>query len=116
MKFAAIADIHGNSLALEAVLADIAAEGISDIVNLGDFFSSPLDAEGTAELLRGIDAVSIRGNHDRWLIELAPEEMGTSDRLAYDQLATETLDWIRELPATMVTARRRTTTPTGWNR
>lgn len=102
MKFAAIADIHGNSLALEAVIADLKAEGISDIVNLGDFFSSPLDAEGTAELLRGVDAVSIRGNHDRWLVERAPEDMGTSDRLAYDQLATETLDWIRQLPATMV--------------
>jgi len=102
MKFAAIADIHGNSLALQAVLADIEAQGLSDIVNLGDFFSSPLDAEGTAELLRGIDAVSIRGNHDRWLIEQAPEEMGSSDRVAHDQLASDTLDWIRTLPATMV--------------
>ena len=102
MKFAAIADIHGNSLALQAVLEDIASEGLSDIVNLGDFFSSPLDAEGTAELLRGIDAVSIRGNHDRWLIEQAPEEMGRSDRIAHDQLASETLDWIRTLPATMI--------------
>ncbi|UUX48736.1 metallophosphatase family protein [Nisaea acidiphila] len=102
MKFAAIADIHGNSLALEAVLADIRNQGISEIVNLGDFFSSPLDAEGTAELLRGIDAVSIRGNHDRWLIEQAPEEMGKSDRIAHDQLGSDTLDWIRELPATLI--------------
>ena len=36
MRFAAIADVHGNYLALEAVLADIAAHGIGDIVNLGD--------------------------------------------------------------------------------
>lgn len=102
MKFAAIADIHGNSLALEAVLTDIEAEGLSDIVNLGDFFSGPLDAEGTAELLRGINAASIRGNHDRFLIDLLPEDMGPSDRLAYDQLTAETLDWIRQLPATVV--------------
>ena len=36
MKFAAIADIHGNYAALEAVLADIAALGIGEVVNLGD--------------------------------------------------------------------------------
>lgn len=102
MRFAAIADIHGNSLALEAVLTDIAAAGISDIANLGDFFSGPLDSEGTAALLRGIDAVSIRGNHDRYLIEQTPEEMGSSDRLAHDQLGTETLGWIRQLPSTLV--------------
>lgn len=102
MKFAAIADIHGNSLALEAVLADIRAQGIADIVNLGDFFSSPLDAEGTAVLLRGVDAVSIAGNHDRWLVEQTPEAMGRSDRIAHDQLTPETLGWIRQLPATLV--------------
>jgi 3',5'-cyclic AMP phosphodiesterase CpdA len=31
MRFAAIADIHGNYLALEAVLADIRAQGIDAI-------------------------------------------------------------------------------------
>src|SRR5215475_7903239 len=33
MRFAAIADVHGNRLALDAVLADIAAIGISEVVN-----------------------------------------------------------------------------------
>jgi hypothetical protein len=32
MKLAVIADIHGNCTALEAVLADIAALGISDAI------------------------------------------------------------------------------------
>ena len=46
MRFAAIADVHGNYLALEAVVADIRAQGIDDIVNLGDMASGPLDAGG----------------------------------------------------------------------
>jgi hypothetical protein len=33
MRFAAIADVHGNYLALEAVVADIRAQGIEEIVN-----------------------------------------------------------------------------------
>jgi hypothetical protein len=39
MKFAAITDVHGNCVALEAVLTDIAALGIKDVVNLGDHVS-----------------------------------------------------------------------------
>ena len=44
MRFAAIADVHGNYLALDAVLADIHAQGVGEIVNLGDMASGPLDA------------------------------------------------------------------------
>src|SRR4051812_45869014 len=56
MRFAAIADVHGNYLALEAVLADIRAQGVSDIVNLGDMLSGPLDARRTIEILMKLDA------------------------------------------------------------
>jgi hypothetical protein len=51
MKLAAVADIHGNGVALEAVLADIAALGIGEVVNLGDHLSGPLEARRTADLL-----------------------------------------------------------------
>jgi 3',5'-cyclic AMP phosphodiesterase CpdA len=47
MRFAAIADVHGNYLALEAVIADIRAQNIDGIVNLGDMASGPLDARRT---------------------------------------------------------------------
>jgi predicted phosphodiesterase len=46
MRFAAIADVHGNHLALEAVLADIRPRASSEIVNLGDCLSGPLEAGG----------------------------------------------------------------------
>ena len=65
MKFAAIADVHGNRLALEAVLADLAALGITEIVNLGDHVSGPLEAARTADLLIERGFPSIRGDQDR---------------------------------------------------
>jgi diadenosine tetraphosphatase ApaH/serine/threonine PP2A family protein phosphatase len=102
MRFAAIADIHGNALALDAVLADIAAQGISDIVNLGDCFSGPLEAGKTADRLLKIDIPTVRGNHDRYLIELSPDEMHASDRVAFHQLDARHLDWLRTLPAELV--------------
>lgn len=99
-RFAAIADIHGNADALAAVLRDIDAQGISTIVNLGDHLSGPLDATGTLALIRSRQMTSIRGNHDRWLVEQAPDEMGRSDRSAHAQLTPGDLDWLRALPAT----------------
>ena len=100
MRFAVLADIHGNALALEAVLADMDALGASDAVNLGDHFSGPLDAAGTARLLMEREFPSIRGNHDRWLIEQDPSEMGPSDKAAFEELDRTHLDWLASLPAT----------------
>jgi diadenosine tetraphosphatase ApaH/serine/threonine PP2A family protein phosphatase len=102
MRFAAIADIHGNYLALEAVIADIRAGGIDDIVNLGDMVSGPFDARRAMEILMPLDAVHVLGNHDRYLIDRPREKMGSWDAPAYDQLDAGHLDWIRRVPPTRV--------------
>ena len=102
MRFAAIADVHGNYLALEAVVADIRAQGIDDIVNLGDMASGPLDARRTMDALMALDAIHVLGNHDRYLIEWLPEKMGSWDRPAHAQLETRHLDWLRAVPPTLV--------------
>ncbi|QLF68289.1 metallophosphoesterase family protein [Peteryoungia desertarenae] len=100
MRFAAIADIHGNAAALKAVLADIAAQGIApkNTVNLGDCFSGPLEATRVAVLLQSLDLFTVRGNHDRYLIEQRLEEMGPSDAHAFRQLSLEDLAWLKSLP------------------
>jgi putative phosphoesterase len=102
MRFAAIADVHGNYLALEAVLADIRAQGIDDIVNLGDMASGPLDARRTVEIMMGLNAICVRGNHDRYLTDYKLDDMYPSDRLAHGQLAEKHLDWLRALPFSTV--------------
>jgi len=102
MRFAAIADVHGNYLALEAVIADIRAQGIGEIVNLGDMASGPLDAKRTMDALMALDAVHVLGNHDRYLIDRPPEKMGSWDRPAHAQLDARHLDWLRAVPPTLV--------------
>lgn len=99
MRFAAIADIHGNSAALEAVLSDIARRGIEEIVNLGDSLSGPLDPAGTAERLIALGLPTVAGNHDRALIERPPEAQGLWEQWTYPHLAAAHLDWLRALPA-----------------
>src|SRR6201985_3065522 len=98
MRFAAIADVHGNYLALGAGIADIRAHGIDDIVNLGDMASGALDARRTMDVLMALDAVHVLGNHDRYLIDRSPEKMGSWDRPAHAQLDAAHLDWLRALP------------------
>ena len=102
MRLAAIADVHGNHLALDAVIADIRAQGIKDIVNLGDMASGPLDALRTMDALMALDAVHVLGNHDRYLIDRPPEKMGSWDRPAHAQLDATQLDWLRAVPPSRV--------------
>jgi len=101
MKLAVIADIHGNASALRAVLADMDALGVSEAVMLGDHFSGPLDAKSTAEILMARGFPSVRGNHDRCLLEHDPKDMIPSDKTAYDQLNPAQLDWLATLPPTL---------------
>ena len=100
MRFAAIADVHGNYLALEAVIADIRAQGIDDIVNLGDMASGRSMRGGRWTGLIALDAVHVLGNHDRYLIDRPPERMGSWDRPAHAQLDGRHLDWLRAVPPT----------------
>lgn len=101
MKIAVLSDIHGNISALQAVLEDIAQQGVDCTVNLGDILSGPLHPVETADLLMSLDLPTIRGNHERQLLTHPVESMGASDRFAYERLGKEHLDWIRSLPLDM---------------
>lgn len=98
MIFAAIADVHGNAAALDAVLADIRRLGITEVVNLGDCLSGPLEAAKTADRLMALDIPTVRGNHDRYLVEVPPAAMGASDAHAYAQLSPHHVEWLAGLP------------------
>ena len=100
-RFAVISDVHGNRWALEAVLEDIAAAGVADVVDLGDTLYGPLDPRGTAELLMARGFPTVRGNEDH---EITDDVAEVSATLAFtrDQLAPAHLDWLRALPARLV--------------
>ncbi len=105
MRIAVLADIHGNLLAVEAVIRDLSRNSPDLVVNLGDHLSGPLWAAATADLLISqTDWVHIRGNHDRQLLELQADAMGPSDRAASAQLSTSQRAWLASLPPTAVVA------------
>src|SRR5207344_3087264 len=71
---AVLSDVHGNAVALEAVLAEIAADPPDLIVSGGDLTWGPLPRE-TVALVRELPApfVLVRGNAERALFELVDD-------------------------------------------
>lgn len=75
MRVAVFSDIHGNAVALEAVLADIAGRGADRLLCLGDAVQGgPQPAEVVARL-RALGCPVVMGNADAWL--LSGEETGS---------------------------------------
>jgi putative phosphoesterase len=98
-KIAAVSDIHGNILALEAVVADIKRKVVDVIVNLGDHLSGPLWPKETAEFLMQQEWIQISGNHDRQLIIQDPHIHGLSDAYAFNAIGDVEKEWLKKLPA-----------------
>lgn len=68
MKIAVLSDIHGNSTALEAVMADLASKQIDKVIFLGDLFNGGPDPAGCLKLVRQLNPlVWIKGNTDDWI-------------------------------------------------
>jgi predicted phosphodiesterase len=70
MRLAVLSDLHGNLMALEAVLADIEANGALDaywvLGDLAVFYPWPVE---TLDRLRGLPDVDfLQGNTDRYLV------------------------------------------------
>jgi putative phosphoesterase len=100
VRLAVISDTHGNRIALDAVLDDIARQGADATVHLGDTVSGPLDPAGTVERLMAQGMLTISGNHDRWVA--SGDKPDRIDRFARERLSAEHMAWLAGLPQTAV--------------
>jgi putative phosphoesterase len=71
-RLALISDIHGNAVALGAVLADIARQRVDEIVCLGDVAAGGPQPCEALERLRALGCAVVRGNADEWLLGRLP--------------------------------------------
>lgn len=80
MRIGLIADIHGNLVTLDAVLADLAGQSAVDrVVSLGDVAVLGPDPAGVIRRLREIGSPSVLGNTDAWLLGPDAAEPSSSD-------------------------------------
>lgn len=99
--YAIISDIHGNSLAFDAVLKDIKSRGIDTVINLGDYFFGALEPEKVAEMMRANPMLCISGNTDREILQ-AVDSKFTKDGMdrVKANLSEQSINWLRSLPKT----------------
>ncbi len=94
-------DIHGNSIALDAVLADVqAVGGVDGFLVLGDLAAGGYDPSGAVERLRALpDAQFVRGNTEAVLASGEPAGMAPMFGWAHKRLAADGhMEWIAALP------------------
>jgi putative phosphoesterase len=111
-RLALISDIHGNNVALDAVLAEIDRDNVDDIICLGDLVAGGPQPGAVIRRLRELDCQVVRGNADRWLLEgLPPGRSDETRRLgevvawARTRLATDDCEYLAALPATLHVSR-----------
>ena len=106
MRIAVVSDVHSNLRALEAVLAAI---GTADACwHLGDAVGYGPDPDAVVARLRGVDAVSVRGNHDdavaggecvRWFVS----DARAAAEWTRSVISPQTRAWLEALPLQVVT-------------
>jgi putative phosphoesterase len=91
MRVALISDLHGNRLALEAVLAHIGRVGVDRIVCLGDVATLGPHPEWVIDRLADLGCECILGNHDEFLFD---SELIRSYTEA--PIVVQAVDWCRQ--------------------
>ena len=100
MQLGVISDIHGNGVALDAVLADMPA--VDGLVCAGDVVGyNPWHADCVDEV-RDREIPTVQGNHDRAVAAgSAPHFNGMAQagvEHAREQLSAEAIEWLDDLP------------------
>jgi len=109
MKYAIISDVHGNNLALQAVLADAKAQGIDKYLFIGDYAGSGgPQANAAVDTIRNTSpAIVIKGNGEGYFDELRGKNFSelTNQQMkptywTYNHLSPQNLDYFTNLPET----------------
>jgi putative phosphoesterase len=107
VRTALIADIHGNLVALDAVLSDIDRRGADRIVCLGDVAATGPQPRAAIERVANLGCDVVMGNTDEWLIEPRDESIEDDDTRriveidlwAHDQLEDRHIELLRNYRA-----------------
>jgi predicted phosphodiesterase len=89
MKYAIIADIHGNLEAFQTVLEDAKAQKVTHYACLGDVVGYNANPKECLDIVRAMNMPTVKGNHD----EYCSAEM---ELTGFNPAAAEAVHWTRE--------------------
>jgi predicted phosphodiesterase len=109
MRIGLISDIHGNLVALDAVLAELDLAAVDQIICLGDLAVLGPEPAGVINRIGERGIATVRGNVDDWLAPSEgtaaepPESAQSIDLTAWTrgQLEPSQIDVLRRLPMTI---------------
>jgi len=102
MKYAIIADIHGNLEAFQTVLEDIKTQNVNQIVCLGDVVGYNANPKECLQIVRDMNIPCVKGNHDEYCssedaLEGFNPHAAEAVHWTRNQLTTEDRQWLRDL-------------------
>jgi predicted phosphodiesterase len=108
MRVGIISDMHGNCVALEAVVADLRTQSVDQIVCLGDAIQGGPQPAETVAVLRKLACPIVMGNADDWLLtgessgaEPVSEQQMAVREWSLAQLSAEDRTFIRSFQPTI---------------
>jgi predicted phosphodiesterase len=107
LRVALFSDVHGNAVAFEAFLTDVARQEVDDLVCLGDHAQGGAQPAECLERLRQLGCRAVMGNSDHFLLTLDPGEEELTDaqletaRWSQAQLSEELLEFHRNFEPTV---------------
>jgi len=98
-RIGAIGDIHCEDAALDRALSFFDRAGVDLVVSVGDVVDGYGDADRCCELLMERGVVTVRGNHERWLLlgEMRTLPDATADVTAEHRAFLASLPAVQEL-------------------
>ncbi len=102
MKYAIIADIHGNLEAFQTVLEDIKTQNVNQIVCLGDVVGYNANPKECLQIVRDMNIPCVKGNHDEYCssedaLEGFNPHAAEAVHWTRNQLTTDDRQWLRDL-------------------
>lgn len=85
-----IGDVHGEPERLAAAIATFDAGGVDRIICTGDIVDGRGSSDACVTILRGRAIATVRGNHERWLLE--------GQSFSKEVVSAETRSWLASLP------------------
>jgi predicted phosphodiesterase len=106
VRYALLGDIHGNTEALETVLANVRSENVDRVVCLGDIVGYGAEPAKCLEIIRDLKCDVIAGNHDWAAVgKLSIDQFNAYAKAAAlwtrDQLSQDHKDFLAALPLTI---------------
>lgn len=98
-RIGVIGDVHAEDELLKRALMWLKGESVDGMVCTGDIADGPGSVDQCCETLSKEGVVTVRGNHDRWLLQHTMRDLPSAT--VADRVSASTLDFLDSLPVTV---------------